>query len=100
MKLYEKIADSLRQSILQGLFQAGDRLPSVRQLSAQYGVSISTVQAAYRCLEMENLLEARAKAGYFVISTMPTYRLPQTSRPPQRPSDVSQWREVLTLIQT
>ena len=98
MKLYEKLADTLREHIQQGLFQTGDKLPSVRQLSNQHGVSISTVQEAYRHLEMENLVEARAKSGYFAMPSMPIYKLPKTSRPPQRPSDVSQWQEVLDLL--
>ncbi|HEY5716369.1 MAG TPA: PLP-dependent aminotransferase family protein [Psychromonas sp.] len=98
MKLYEKLADTLREHIQQGLFQAGDKLPSVRQLAALHGVSVSTVQEAYRHLEMENLVEARAKSGYFAMPHTPVYKLPETSRPPQRPSDVSQWHEVLELL--
>ena len=98
MKLYEKLAETLREHIQQGLFQAGDKLPSVRQLSAEHGVSISTVQEAYRHLEMESLVEARAKSGYFAMANTPSYKLPETSRPPQRPSDVSQWQEVLDLL--
>ncbi|WP_019613989.1 PLP-dependent aminotransferase family protein [Psychromonas ossibalaenae] len=98
MKLYEKLAAVLREHIKQGLFQPGDKLPSVRQLSAQHEVSISTVQEAYRQLEMENLVEARAKSGYFATAQTPPYKLPQMSRPPQRPLDVSQWQEVLYLL--
>jgi DNA-binding transcriptional MocR family regulator len=98
MKLYEKLAETLREHIQQGLFQAGDKLPSVRQLSTLHRVSISTVQEAYRHLEMENLVEARAKSGYFAMPQTPIYKLPETSRPPQRPLDVSQWQEVLHLL--
>jgi len=98
MKLYEQLADNLREHIEQGLFQIGERLPSVRQLSAEHGVSISTVQEAYRYLEMESLVEARPKSGYFVTGKAPTYNLPQTSRPPQRPLEISQWEEVLQLL--
>lgn len=98
IKLYEKIADILREDIDQGLFQTGDKLPSVRQLSAVHKVSLSTVQAAYRHLEIENLIEARAKSGYFVSANSPAYKLPQISNPPQRPLDISQWQEVLHLL--
>lgn len=100
MKLYEKLAATLREHIQQGLFQEGEKLPSVRQLSAQHEVSISTVQEAYRHLEMEDLVLAKAKSGYFVIAKSPVNKLPQTSCPPQRPLDVSQWEEVLRLLLT
>lgn len=98
MKLYEKLANSLRMQIKQGFYLAGDKLPSVRLLSTQYNVSISTVQEAYRRLEMENLVEARPKSGYFATPEMAAYKLPEISRPPQRPLEVSQWEEVLNLL--
>lgn len=98
MKLYESLAEVIREHIQQGLFQAGEKLPSVRQLSLEHDVSISTVQAAYRQLEMQNLVEARAKSGYFALAKTPDYKLPNTSRPPQRPSEVSQWQQVLDVL--
>jgi len=98
MKLYEKVANDLRENIEAGLFVVGDKLPSIRQLVTQYSVSISTVQQAYHHLEMENLIEARPKSGYFV--TVPTIisARPETSRPAQRPLEVSQWEEVLEVL--
>ena len=39
MKRYEKLTEEITGSILSGLLQAGDRLPSVRQTSASRGVS-------------------------------------------------------------
>ena len=63
MKLYDKVANALRENIYGGLFVAGDKLPSIRQLVAQHSVSISTVQQAYHQLEMEDLIEARPKSG-------------------------------------
>jgi DNA-binding transcriptional MocR family regulator len=100
MKLYDKVAKGLRENIHTGLFVAGDKLPSIRQLVTQYSVSISTVQKAYHQLEMENLIEARPKSGYFVslVTQMPAR--PKTSRPAQRPIDVSQWQQVLEVLLT
>lgn len=96
--LYQQLADSLEQHIKQGFYQSGDKLPSVRLLAKQHGVSISTVQEAYRTLEMESLVEARPKSGYFVAHASRPCILPDTSRPPQRPLEVSQWEEVLNLL--
>lgn len=64
--LYERIADTLEQSIRQGTLKEGDKLPSVRYASKQRGVSPSTIFQAYYLLEAKGLIEARAKSGYYV----------------------------------
>jgi DNA-binding transcriptional MocR family regulator len=98
MKLYDKVANILRENIHNGLFVEGDKMPSIRQLVAEHKVSISTIQQSYHQLEMEGLIEAKPKSGYFVsYSTMTSY-LPATSRPAQRPIDVSQWQDVLEML--
>lgn len=98
MKLYQQVAHALREDIQAGLFVAGDKLPSIRKLVEAHGVSISTVQQAYHQLEMESLIEARPKSGYFVAHQSVSPKLPQTSRPAQRPIEVSQWQEVLEVL--
>ena len=45
--LYEKVAGEITSLIAQGTFRAGDRLPSIRQLSSRFDVSINTVMQAY-----------------------------------------------------
>ena len=98
MKLYDKVANALRETIHSGLFVTGDKLPSIRQLVSDHNVSISTVQQAYHQLEMESLIEARPKSGYFVTSQLEAPTLPNTSRPAQRPIEVSQWQDVLEVL--
>ncbi|ADZ92355.1 PLP-dependent aminotransferase family protein [Marinomonas mediterranea] len=98
MTLYSQLADRLREHIKLGFFKSGDKLPSVRQLANEHGVSISTVQEAYRTLEMEQLVEARPKSGYFVPETSHVISMPKLSRPPQRPLDVSLWEDVLNML--
>ncbi|GLS90263.1 GntR family transcriptional regulator [Psychromonas marina] len=98
MKLYEKVALVLRDNIESGLFVVGDKLPSIRQLVAEHKVSISTVQQAYHQLEIESLIEARPKSGYFVCYQRSASVLPATSRPAQRPIEVSQWQQVLEVL--
>ena len=44
--LYESLADEISTSIATGTYRAGDRLPSVRQLSRQKRLSVSTVLQA------------------------------------------------------
>ncbi|PYF83472.1 GntR family transcriptional regulator [Marinomonas alcarazii] len=97
MTLYQKLATRLREHIQHDFYKSGDKLPSVRQLAQEHGVSISTVQEAYRQLEQEQLVEARPKSGYFVCIPKKD-NLPSISRPPQRPLEVSQWEEVLNML--
>ena len=97
MTLYQKLAKRLREHIQHDFYKPGDKLPSVRQLAQEHGVSISTVQEAYRQLEQEQLVEAKPKSGYFVCQQRKD-NLPSISRPPQRPLEVSQWEEVLNML--
>ena len=100
MTRYAVLADLLADRIRQGLYSPGDRLPSVRVLSAEHGVSLSTVQQAYRQLEDEGLAVPRAKSGYYVRADRRPMALPEMGPVPQRPVDVSQWDLVLNLIST
>lgn len=66
MKLYEQLANSIAQSIQEGVLGRGDKLPSVRQASESRGVSPATVFQAYYLLEARGLITARERSGYFV----------------------------------
>ncbi|AWC76030.1 PLP-dependent aminotransferase family protein [Serratia marcescens] len=100
MTRYATLAAILSQRIQQGLYPAGHRLPSVRALSQEHGVSISTVQQAYRLLEEQRLVEARPKSGYFVHTRRAQAELPAMTAPVQRPVDISQWEQVLELVRS
>jgi DNA-binding transcriptional regulator YhcF (GntR family) len=63
---YAQLADTIEGLIRRGVWQPGEKVPSVRQLRAQHGVSLSTAFQAYYHLENKGVLEARPKAGYFV----------------------------------
>ncbi len=64
--LYRKVQDQLVGAILRGSMPAGARLPSLRRLAKDLGVSRITVEAAYEALEAQGLVEARARSGTFV----------------------------------
>ncbi len=100
MKLYTTLAATLGERIEQGFYRPGDRLPSVRALALEHGVSLSTVQQAYRLLEDSGLAEPRPKSGYFVPVQREVPPLPAMSRSAQRPVDISQWEQVLELVRT
>ncbi|HWO40314.1 MAG TPA: PLP-dependent aminotransferase family protein [Candidatus Eisenbacteria bacterium] len=64
--LYEQVVEKMTGLIGQGVLRPGDRIPSVRRLSLQMHVSISTVLQAYLLLESRGLIEARPQSGYYV----------------------------------
>src|SRR5690349_612479 len=66
------IADQIRQAIITGRLEQGERLPPERELAEQFGVSRVTVRDALRALEAVGLIEVRvgARGGAFV--TVPT----------------------------
>lgn len=67
--LYESLATQLHQRIQNGALAAGERVPSVRAMSRQAGVSVGTVVQAYQHLEARGLIEARPQSGYYVRAT-------------------------------
>jgi len=100
MTLYINLAELLGTRIKQGFYRPGDRLPSVRALSVEHGVSLSTVQQAYRFLEDHGLASPRPKSGYFVPMERELPALPGMGKPAQRPVEISQWEQVLELVRS
>jgi DNA-binding transcriptional MocR family regulator len=74
--LYEKFAQDLEDLIRSGTFPAGARIPSIRESSAQQGISFSTVLQAYQLLENRGVIEARPQSGYYV-RLQPRKRVPE-----------------------
>jgi DNA-binding transcriptional MocR family regulator len=88
--LYEVIANNLRESITQGTFRSGERIPSVRQMSKKNGVSVTTILQAYQLLEEQGLIESHPQSGYFVcINENVKLPEPEISTPSKDPSQVS-----------
>lgn len=63
---YQKLAGTLEAMIRSRSLRPGDRVPSVRQFSAQQRVSVPTALHAYVTLESRGLIEARPKSGFYV----------------------------------
>ena len=83
--LYLSLAERLAGLAASGSLRPGARLPSVRALSEQHGVSISTAVQAYRTLEDRGVIEARPKSGFFVRRARELPPVPAATRPPTRP---------------
>ena len=65
--VYLEIANRFETYILNGLYKAGDKLPSVRAVAAELGVNPNTVAKAYSVLEKRAFIRALPKKGAFVI---------------------------------
>jgi DNA-binding transcriptional regulator YhcF (GntR family) len=88
--LYEQVAAKLVAMIDSGALAVGSRAPSIRSLSAQLHVSISTTLAAYRFLEDHGRLEARPQSGFYIRALRrENVAEPQMSTPPETPSAVT-----------
>src|SRR5512142_3010362 len=96
---YQELADRLADLIRQGTHPTGKRLPSVRQMSHQQSVSISTVLQAYSVLEAQALIEARPQSGYYVrAQTAERLPEPDISAPGRDPSQVSLHELIMMLL--
>lgn len=69
--LYEKIGNDITAMIEGGTYRPGDRLPSIRQISSRFDVSINTAIQAYGVLEDRRIIEARPQSGYYVCARAP-----------------------------
>ncbi|MBN1658525.1 MAG: PLP-dependent aminotransferase family protein [Anaerolineae bacterium] len=95
---YEQIAEEITHLIESGTFRPGDDIPSVRELSRQRGVSITTVLRAYYLLEARGLVEARDRSGFYVRTQLPvSLPEPDMSSPAPDPTEVSM-RELVTRV--
>jgi GntR family transcriptional regulator len=68
---YLQLVQQVRQALRMGVLQVGDQLPTVREVVAAVAVNPNTVLKAYRELERDGLLEARAGQGTFVRGLPP-----------------------------
>lgn len=88
--LYEQVAGNLEKLIARKVLRAGDKVPSVRKLSREQGVSMSTVFQAYYLLENKGLIESRPRSGYYVKNSLrKPLPEPDKSRTMIKPSEVS-----------
>ena len=93
--LYTKISNNIAKQIRNGVLKTGDRLPSVRMLCQEHGISMNTAKKVFMELEAQSLIEPKPQSGYFV-SGLPYMRLPLAEV--SKPSLVSNSKEPEELI--
>lgn len=63
------IAAELARAINDGALEPGERLPTVRAVAAELGVSPATVSQAWQALRRAGLVDSRGRSGSFVRET-------------------------------
>lgn len=85
--LYSQVIDLINSNIDSGALKPGDRLPSLRRMSTQIGVSIPTVRQAYIELERQRRVKSRPQSGFYVRGVSsnaivrPAPRFEETAKP-------------------
>jgi DNA-binding transcriptional MocR family regulator len=63
---YVKLADEIEDKVAQRIYKTGEKLPSIRDLHRQLGLSISTIHQTYIELEKRGIVESRVKSGFYI----------------------------------
>lgn len=86
---YHTLADRMAGAITAGRMPAGASLPSLRDCATQHALSLNTVIAAYRLLEVRGLIEARPQSGFYVRGHLPEPRTSLRAAPRKRAREIS-----------
>lgn len=65
-RLYENIAERIIMLIEHGVLKEGDKIPSIRTMSNQLGVSLNTIKESFWHLENHNYIQSIPQSGYYV----------------------------------
>lgn len=64
--IYLQIIDEFKKKILAGVYQSGQRIPSVRDLAIEYEVNPNTMQKALSECEQQKLVYSMGPQGRFI----------------------------------
>ncbi|WP_371572319.1 TetR/AcrR family transcriptional regulator C-terminal domain-containing protein [Streptomyces sp. NBC_01314] len=96
---YSQIVGELRQRIETGELAPGDRVPSTREITKQWGVAMATATKVLTELRQEGMVRAVPGVGTVVAAPSRPVRAarPAAASRPGRPSDASSGQAALTL---
>jgi GntR family transcriptional regulator len=63
---FAQLIEQIKEAVGSGQLQAGEPLPSIRQLAADLELNNKTVAKAYRLLERDSVIQSRGYRGTFV----------------------------------
>jgi GntR family transcriptional repressor for pyruvate dehydrogenase complex len=94
-RLYQQIADQIRELIDRGGFEVGARLPPERDLAQQLGVSRPSLREALIALDVEGRVEVRSGSGVYVLAAQPGPAQARTVAMGESPSQLMKARSVI-----
>src|SRR5688572_5464349 len=94
-RLYQQIADQIRELIRHGGFDVGTRLPPERDLALQLGVSRPSLREALIALDVEGRVEVRSGSGVYVSAAKAGPAPARTAAMGESPSQLMEARSVI-----
>jgi GntR family transcriptional repressor for pyruvate dehydrogenase complex len=94
-RLYQQIADQIRDLIDQGGFEVGTRLPPERDLAQQLGVSRPSLREALIALDVEGRVEVRSGSGVYITAVIPDPGPRKTASWGESPSQLMEARSII-----
>jgi GntR family transcriptional regulator len=64
--MHKQVTDQVKDAVARGSLKAGEKLPSIREMSKELMISPITIKRSYRDLEQEGYIVTRAGLGSFV----------------------------------
>jgi len=64
--MYKQVADQIKDAIADGILKLEDKLPSIREMTRELGISEITIKRAYADLDHEGYIFSRSGLGSFV----------------------------------
>lgn len=64
--VYQQIVDAIKSAAARGIYNPGDRIPTVREMAAQLTINPNTIAKAYQKLEQEGVIVTMRSRGTFI----------------------------------
>ncbi|MBI2769254.1 MAG: FadR family transcriptional regulator [Burkholderiales bacterium] len=94
-RLYQQIADQIKELIAKGSFQVGERLPAERELALQLGVSRPSLREGLIALDFQGIVEIRGGSGVYVCPQTEPRAAKATPELGESPRELMQARSAL-----
>lgn len=65
--IYYQIVEFIKKQVIRGDIELGEKLPSIREISAILGINPNTLQRVYSELERKGIIVSRRGLGSFVV---------------------------------
>ncbi|MDP4277074.1 MAG: GntR family transcriptional regulator [Bacteroidota bacterium] len=64
--IFLQIAETICRQVMEGTLQPGDRVPSLRDLAAEYEVNRNTLMRTFSLLSADGIIENKRGVGFYV----------------------------------